>query len=174
MSSYRSNDKHINKHMRVAGLGQSIFELTNGWARINQNPAQDPVGEPSIGQNPAWLGPLTSLIFIITQRQWFWNNIIRHWAACWISFPISLFIFIHKKQQMSSKYKDPSIHQEGQISLAIQTYKNKQICTKAAATVASDISFWTLQYWLSGRKTCSDITLSLQKIIASEELSRPY
>ena len=43
--------------MRVAGLDQSIFGLTRGWARINQNPAR--------------LGPLTSLPRIVSTAVWF-------------------------------------------------------------------------------------------------------
>ena len=72
---------------------------------------------------------------------------------------------------MPFKYKDPSIHQENQISLAIQVYKNGQIHTKAVAAAAFDISSQTLQYRLSGWKACSDITQNSQKITVLEESS---
>ena len=55
------NDLSLDINMQITGLGQPKNWLTHGWARINQNPAWNPVGGPSTGWNPARLGPLTSL-----------------------------------------------------------------------------------------------------------------
>lgn len=72
---------------------------------------------------------------------------------------------------MPPKSKDPSIHQEGRTSLAIQAYKNGQFRTKAAAAAAFDILSRTVQYRLSGRKARSDITQNSQKFTGLEESS---